>query len=227
MPITRINSLPASAIGLLGIFLLAFAAPSLAARLSLLSTDSLCEELRRGATLSTEDLSRIEVSILRVMKWFPRAELADDLALVSLGRGQREKQSQAKRAFFLQAKDRQEIALGLSPADPLGWFRLAYLYMTLDGRPTKRSANAWTQSMSVAPYEPSMMIPRLQMGVAHGPLLDDAARAYIPVLIRGSSIFDADALARIAKAGAFTALVEEALQTDPAALAYFRRQLLN
>lgn len=227
MPITRTNPLPTGAIGLLGIFLLAFAAPSLAARLYLLPTDSLREELRGNAPLSENSLSKLETANLRVMSWFPRAELEGDLALISSARGQREKQPQTKRAFFLQAKDRQEIALRLSPVDPLGWFRLAYLYMALDGRPTKRSAAAWTQSMSVAPYEPSMMIPRLQMGLAHGALLSDEGRAYIPPLIRGSSVFDADALARLAKAGAFTALVEEALQTDPAALAYFRKRLLD
>lgn len=224
MPTTRTNVLSSWGIGLVALILLAFGLPAAGARLLSLPGDAVKSDLLENRAVSDEALTHLDASRRRVAGWFPKSDLFEDLALVSLTRAQRAKGEEAK-LLSQESEYWEKRALAASPADPEGWFRLAYLYYAADRGPSQRSAEAWTESLFVGRYEPSLMLDRLQMGVMENAYLTPEARAYFPVLIRGSAVFDADGLARLAKQGAFTSLVEDALQSDEAALAYFRKKI--
>lgn len=218
--------LPRWWIGLIGAALLAIGVPSYVARMIELPGESIREAIREGQTVSEDAMNVLDASHRSVPFWRPGSAMASDKALINLERGTRAK-GPAARAFFVEAEKWQREALALAPSDPYGWFRLAYLYYVVDGGPSARVAEAWSQSMAAAPYEPRMMIARLQMGMANEPFLSPEAKDHLPRLIRGSAIFDAEGLARIAKAGAFTAAVEAALINDEAALAAFRDRIAD
>ncbi len=204
--------------------LLAFGLPALLARLIMLPGDSVRLAMLSSQPVSEEDFQVLEKTRRAVVGWFPLNANFNDLALVAFTRGG-QADGEAAKALFAESEGWQRRALTASPADPYGWFRLGYLFLFADGRPSPRTAAAWTQSMAVAPYEPELMIPRLQMGMANYAFLKPEAKGYLPILIRGSSIFDAEGLARLAKAGRFTGLVEEALVGDEEALKAFRERI--
>lgn len=227
MPITptkKTSLLPLAGLGVLAVVLLLASAPALVARLIELAGDSVHEAILEGKKLSEEDLATLEMARARVAGWRPSGARFGDLALTHLERGMRA-QGEERAAYLADAQDWQKLALSRAPADPYGWFRLAYLYFLADGGASSRVAAAWAQSMASAPYEPRLMIARLQMGVASVKFLSPEAQIHLPRLVRGSAIFDAEGLARVAKAGAFTSEVEAALAGDPEALRAFRERL--
>lgn len=180
--------------------------------------------LLEGRTLSSGALDAVVQSRTRTVGWFPFAASANDLALVAMARAERARDADEARTHRAQAEWWQRRALGLSPADPYGWFRLAFLLHAEKG-PGPASAQAFGLSLLAAPYEPRLMLSRLQMGIALYSWLDAGAKSHLPRLIRGAAIYDADGLARLAKAGAFTGMVEDALVGEEKALGYFRERL--
>lgn len=218
--------LPPLWIGAVALLLLWFGTPALVARLSLLPGDSARGEVVEGRPVSQAEVEVMRQSRLATAGWYPLSNSYNDLALSAFNRGGETKSKEEAQVHFTEAEAWERAALGLSPVDPFGWFRLAYLSFVADGgKPSARTAAAWAQSLSAGPYEPTLMLARLQMGFSHLPFLTPEAKSHIPRLIRGAAIFDAEGLARLAKASFTTTLVEEALVGDEAALRAFRERI--
>ncbi len=221
---TRKSPFPLWWIAWLAAMLLLFGAPSLTARLLLLSGDPIRAAILEEKPVSDGDLSVLQRSRLRVVGWFPSNASFNDLALVALLRAN-QKQGDEAKPFLVESEFWQKKALLAGPSDPYGWSRLAYLFLMADGGPSSRSAAAWLQSVATAPFEPRLMVARVHMGMTHSAFLDEDAKALIPRLIRGAVDQDIDTLARNAKTGHYISVIEEALANDPAKLKWFRDKL--
>jgi len=227
MPITLTKSkhLTTGLLAGLALVLIGLGLPPLSARLIELPGNEVVKHLQENQqTVSDADLAVLESTRMRVLSWFPLNNSENELALDAFVRAGHAKGEEATR-LFAAAETWQRVALRTSPTDPYGWMRLAYLFLMQDGGPSFRTAAAWTQSMAVGPYEPELMISRLQMGMANYAFLTPEARAYIPLLVRGSATFDMDNLARYAKEGAFTSIVQKELANNEEELALFRQKI--
>ncbi|MFA6279330.1 MAG: hypothetical protein WC612_00870 [Bdellovibrionales bacterium] len=208
----------------LGLLLLVFGGPLLVGRFMEISGEATRLALLEGRGVSASDLDVLARGRMRIASWVHTSSLYNDLSLVALERAEQPSMADSKETFYQEAEGWQLQALKVSPADPYGWFRLAYLlYIKKDGAP--QAAEAWRQSLSSAPYEPRLLLPRLQMALALGETLDESSRHQIPRLVREAWGFDPSGLAKVAKAGNFSSVVEEALRDDPQGLKHFQDQL--
>ncbi len=208
----------------LGLLLLVFGIPFLVGRFMELSGDSVRLALLEGKEVSARELNTLEEGRLRVAPWIHTNALYNDLALVALERAKTLSEADQKAALFQNAEVWQRKALWVSPSDPYGWFRLAYLLYQKKGG-LQQAAEAWRQSLASAPYEPRLLLPRLQMALALGEVLDEASRHQLPRLVREAWAYDPTGLAKAAKAGRFIAVVEAALRDDAQSLKHFQDQL--
>ncbi len=207
----------------LGLLLIVFGSPFLVGRFIEISGESARLALLEGRVVSARELNTLESGRLRVSPWIHTNSLYNDLALVSLERAETVSRAEEKEAFFQEAEAWQRKALWVSPSDPYGWFRLAYLLYQKGN--LQQVAEAWRQSLSSAPYEPRLLLPRLQMALALGEALDEASRHQIPKLVREAWAYDPTGLAKVAKAGRFASVVEAALRDDMQSLKHFQDQL--
>ncbi|HBM90660.1 MAG TPA: hypothetical protein DD400_02115 [Rhodospirillaceae bacterium] len=207
----------------IALMLFLFSLSSVTARFLMLPGDSVRLALLEGETLDVASLDRLEASRLRVVRWFSPASVAGDLAVLSLQRAQGAA-SEEEGAAFAEAEKWQRIGLLNAPADPYGWFRLAFLFYRTEGS-SAQAAKAWSQSLDAAPYEPRLSFARLQMAMTLDPFLDDNARRHIPVLIRSLVKDDPKALATGALVGAYVSVVEEALVNEDDDLITFREHV--
>ncbi len=224
LALPRKTLIPAWWIAWIAVLLLAFSTPAFVARFLSLPGDNVHAALLEERPVSDADLAALVHSRLRVIGWYPSSAGYNDLVLVALQQANKA-QGEAAKTILADAQGWQRRALLASPVDPYGWFRLAYLYIMEDGRPSARAASAWQQSVSVAPYEPRLMVARVHMGMTHEIFLDADAKALIPRLIRGAVEQDVDTLARQAKAGNYISTIENALANDPRLLNWFRGKL--
>jgi len=207
----------------LGLLLIGLATPPLMARLAALPTNDLYAALQANKSLSGAELASLKISRLQAYAHHPMADDASALAQTVFTQATQTSGSDAA-VLYAEAEDWQQAALAAKPTDPLGWYRLALIDMKQDNGASLRGAAAWTQSMAVGPYEPELMIPRLQVGLAHYPYLSVDARAYLPMLIRGGARFDMDGLAQAAKASGTTAVIERVLANDEEKLRAFQER---
>ncbi len=221
--LTKPRILPFWWMAWIALMLFLFSLSSVSARFLMLSGDPVRLALLEGETLDAASLDRLESSRLRVVRWFSPASVAGDLAVLSLQRAQGAATEEKKEAF-LGAEKWQRTGLSNAPADPYGWFRLAFLLYRTEGS-SVQAAKAWAQSLDAAPYEPRLSFARLQMAMQLDPFLDNNARRHVPVLIRSLVKDDPEALAIAALARAYVSVVEEALVNEDVDLKAFREQV--
>ena len=208
----------------MAILLFAFGVPSLIARAIHSRGDDVALAVMQGEHPSDDGLVRLDISRRTTAAWFPMNNLYNDLALVALERSGRAKDPSISKAYIKEAELWQRKALFISPADPYGWYRLAYLYYLTDG-PSQRVADAWTQSLAVAPFEPRLLVPHLQMAMSLGDKIEEETRKSYPRLARDAWREDPQNLAKAAQDGSFVTIVEDALRNDPEDLQQFRALL--
>lgn len=211
----------------LAILLLVFGIPSLVARFVLLPGDAIRTDLLLGEKVSDSDLHSFYKTRRAAASWFHENAVYNDLALATFEMALHN-QTGTTKAFLQESALWEFKALNVSPADAYGWYRMAYLYYSAEG-PSQRVKQAWGLSMASAPYEPRLALPRLQMALGLGsPFLnEDAARIFVPHLIRDVWEDDRDQLAVLAREGSYISLVEEALRNNPADLASFREKVTH
>jgi len=221
---TKPFSLPVWWMAWLATLLLAFGVPSLVARLFHVGGDDVQVALLQGSKVTDDALMRLDASRRNTAAWFPMNVLYDDLAMVALERSARAKDRSIAQAYVHEAELWQRKGLFVSPADPYGWYRLAYLYYSTEG-PSQRVTSAWRQSVASAPYEPRLLVPRLQMAMSLESILDADVRESFPRLIRDAWREDPEALTKAAHEGTFISSVESALRRDPDDLNMFHKIL--
>lgn len=208
----------------IAILLVVFAVPSLLARTLLISGEASRLSVLQGDAYTDDDLLSLKASRDRVAAWFPQNSIYNDLALVDLEMAPKKKDAEQARNTYASSESWQRKALAVSPADPYGWYRLAYLLYMKEG-PTQNVALAWGQSLSTAPFEPRLAIPRLQMGISLGSKVGVEARSYIPGLARQAWARNPYELVQAAHDGTFASVVEAAFINDAEALQSFRKML--
>lgn len=220
---TRLPLIPFWWMAWLGLLLLVFGIPFLVGRFIGISGEPARLALLEGRAVSSSALTVLETGRLRVAPWIHTNALYNDLALVSLERVETVSDEGQKEALFQEAEVWQRKALWVSPSDPYGWFRLAYLLYQKGVM--QQAAEAWRQSLASAPYEPRLLFPRLQMALALGEALDEASRHQIPKLVREAWAYDPTGLAKVAKSGHFVSVIEAAFSDDAQSLKHFQDQL--
>ncbi len=209
----------------LAILLLVFGLPSMVARFVLLPADDVRPRLLAGEKIENVDLARFYASRQFASSWFPENALYNDLASASFEMADRVKDETARK-FMEDSALWEYKALAASPADAFGWYRMAYLYYSVDG-PSQRAMQAWSMSLASAPYEPRLVFPRLQMAMSLGAkfLQQDSARLHVPHLIREAWDDHPDRLAELAMHGSFITVVEDVLRNNPDDLAAFHTKI--
>jgi predicted Zn-dependent protease len=158
----------------------------------------------------------------RALHWRSLSVIYDDLAMGALARAKR---NGLPREELQAAKDWQQQALALSPADPYGWARLAFLDLLTGDRDD--AARALAHSIETGPHEPRLLVSRIGTAMLLGDRLDPAFRAQLPATIREAWAHNPEALAQAAREGHYTAQVEAALADQPEELTKFRRMAEN
>ena len=204
-------------LGWMGLILFVFAFPCLAARLILLPGDMVRDEILAGQGVSQSDMDRFISSRQTVVAWFPHHSVPNDLALLAMQGVRRGGDDRAVAAALLW----EQRALRDAPANPFGWYRLAYLYFMQEG-PSSRVEEAWRRSIEAAPFEPSLALSRLDMGMKIEAGLEEHEQAYLPALMRVQAKVSVTALAQEALRGHYVARVEDALAQDQDDLKAFR-----
>ena len=221
---TKPSVLPVWWMAWIAILLVAFAAPSLIARFVLMPGDEARISLLKGEKIGDDDLEKFYLTRRRAAAWFPENALYNDLSLAAIERATRTKDQEQVRSLYREAELWERKALNVSPADPYGWYRLAYLNYVTEGA-TKHVADAWSMSLSTAPYEPRLVYPRLEMAMSLGLMIDVNAEIHIPRLIREAWDDHPDRLAGLAEKANYIPAVENALKNDPEALADFLQKV--
>ncbi|HAX91476.1 MAG TPA: hypothetical protein DCY07_04620 [Rhodospirillaceae bacterium] len=207
-----------------GLFLLAFGLPLTVARFMEMPVEPMRLALLQGQSVNDAQLDKLAATKLRLANVLRTNALYDDLSTVSFEQAARQQDATIQKEWREEAEYWQRKALAISPADPYGWFRLAHLLYVKEGA-SPNVAEAWRQSMAAAPFEPRLIVPRLQLALTLGDALDEESRRQIPRLIWQAWKDDPSRLAKAAKEGSFTVLIEDVLREDPQALKYFRDQL--
>ncbi len=209
-------------VGMVTVLLLVFGVPSLVFRLSTLSGDAPRLALLQGQVLSDQALSELGDNRESVASWHPSASLYGDLAAIALAKWAQG--GMKDRAFLQEADYWQRGALARVPSDPYGWFRLAFITETMEGD-GERTAQAWRQSVASAPYEPRLIIPRLEMALRLERVLGAEAQSIYARLIGQAWEENPWHLARSARDYAYLSLVEGTLRDRPDDLARLQKIL--
>ena len=208
----------------LAFLLFIFAAPALIADFLLLKGNPIHDALLAGDQVSAEDLTAFIQSRERAALWHPSNTTYDDLAMGMLERTRRSgfPSTPILTPELEQVIAWQTSALRLSPADTYGWSRLAYVRILTEGL-SPAAAEALTYSIEAAPYEPRLMITRINMASLLGNKLASDVREQIPQMIRDAWQLFPKELAQSAQQGHFSASVEAVLKDSPADLAQWKR----
>jgi len=119
-------------------------------------------------------------------------------------------------------------ALALAPAQPYAWVALVYA-MVARGADSAAVAPIYRLAVEIAPREPALVLPRIELGfaaLARG-ALDDPARAALDGQIRIAADGAPGELARLARRRYALAPIRAALAGDPALLARFDTAYLS
>lgn len=207
-----------------GVLLALLGTPRTVGRLSDIPSESIHTVVLTEQPVSKELLDAYITQRASGTLWFETSEEYNAMALVLLQRAEKETNRDEKKRFYEHALAWQRQALKVGPSDPYGWFRMAYLNYVQDG-PSESVADAWRLSYLSAPYELRLMIPRIQMALSLGKILDEESRKKIPILIRESWEDDPYIISDAAKQGYFISVVEEALRERPEDVKKFRENL--
>lgn len=225
MNITQIKKrplVPSWLAACVALFLLVFGVLPFYGRIVTASGDEVRTAFLQGKKVSEAEMADFITGRETVVPVFPHSEFYNDLALVALDRSA--KHPAQAEAFLEGAAYWQKRALSVSPSDPYGWFRLAYIYEVAK-KDKAKAASAWHQSYLSAPYEPRLLLPRLGMALRLGAALGDRAVPLIMQLIRQSWDDNPWHLVRAARDSNFLAVAREALKDDAEALRRFDKIL--
>jgi hypothetical protein len=198
--------LPALAAGLL---LIGLAAPRfVAASLSLTARNPLWDA-GRGKKPTDAALDRAASDIAHAQSWVPNGGQETDRSILLAMRAVRAG-SAADRTRLLRSSEAAAIAgLALSPAQPSGWARLAWLRARL-GNPAG-AATALRLSLETGSVMPPITVDRLALGLSLLPHMDAATKAALAREVRQAWIMAPAAVNRLARNPANAVFIRDAL----------------
>ncbi len=201
-----------------------FSTPALIADFLMLSGNPIHDALLAGEPVSSEDVVSFIQSRERAALWHPSNAVYDDLAMGMLERVRRSgfPPTPTLTPELEQVIVWQTSALRLSPADTYGWSRLAYVRIITEGL-SASAAEALTHSIEAAPYEPRLMITRINMAVLLGDKLAPDMRRQIPQMISAAWKLFPKELVQSAQQGRYAPAVEAVLKDNPEDLTQWKK----
>lgn len=116
-----------------------------------------------------------------------------------------------------------KAALSAAPAAAQTWTRLAYAEYTRGN--FEAAAKAWRLSTVTAPFDPALMVSRLESGLVLRPFMDVATRDALAEQVVLFWRWNPDGLVEFTRRFAAAAVLRPALAYDPAAADEFDRRL--
>lgn len=199
-----------------GLLLLWFATPRLISGLYQAAHDQTLRDLARpGNAVSALDAARAGESRSEALQWLETGRAWSELGAIRLLQAETTGyRSLWGRAYLLRSIAAHREGLALNPAQPYTWTRLARATLTQEGV-TPALNPLLKMAVLTGPYEPRLLVSRLELGLIAWPGLDDAVRALMAEQIRIVARFYPERLARLAKRHYALSIVRDALATDP------------
>ncbi len=162
-------------LSLAGLLLYLAVPTAIAAILSLPGNDILAR-IKKGEAVTTRELEVFLGSRKRALSWVKSAQTYTDLGLGELLLAQRSGQDDSyDQDLLTSAISNLKTGLGRAPARPYAWTRLAYAQLIADGA-SWEVAQALRMALDTAPYEPRLLLPRLELCLLSWPYLSRTTR---------------------------------------------------
>jgi hypothetical protein len=210
---------------LAGLGLVALALPRTIAGLRLVPATPVVESLRRGERVTEPYLAATTEAQAGSLAWAADAQAWADLGLVqwelALRAGLGSEAGQARLATAALATDR---ALALAPSLGLVWARRAQIELVRNGL-TPAFEDSLALSLATAPFDPTVLWPRLELALIAWPVLSEATRMRVAPQIAAAAIQDPGRLAELALRRFALGPVRAALRAAPSQREAFEQAL--
>lgn len=207
----------------LAVFLVVMGSQFIMASLTGLAGAPVLAKLRQAIPVSAHEAKDLLSAKQDEMKWLESGEAAIDSGLARLLIAE-SLPADAKERDRLVAAAASDLKQGLAaaPLSGRGWARLAYSLAALEGW-SPSAMTALRFSIAAAPFEPSLTLFRLRMGLEAWPHLDARDRASVLQQIRYAAKVDLKALALLAEEQQSVPIVRAALRDEPHVLSELDR----
>ncbi|VUX45213.1 hypothetical protein DF3PA_100061 [Candidatus Defluviicoccus seviourii] len=207
----------------LAVFLVVMGSQFIMASLAGFAGAPVLAKLRQAIPVSAHEAKDLLSAKQDEMKWLESGEAAIDSGLARLLIAE-SLPADAKERDRLVAAAASDLKQGLAaaPLSGRGWARLAYSLAALEGW-SPAAMTALRFSIAAAPFEPSLTLFRLRMGLEAWPHLDARDRASVLQQIRYAAKVDLKALALLAEERQSIPVVRAALRDQPHVLAELDR----
>ncbi|ANK82833.1 MAG: hypothetical protein TEF_20035 [Rhizobiales bacterium NRL2] len=229
---TRALAIGSSAGGLVilsaGLLLVGLSVPKLLNAVAASTGESVIGRLQESQPVGAQGLTRARESLASAARILPSDYTAPrDLALIELIAAQRAAPDDPARMGYLEASiDAARQSLMNNPAQPYVWLRLSQAELLARGVGVE-AALAFTMSLETGPQVIDLMRPRVILGLALWPVLDDQQQERVLAQIRGLARYNARILAETVLDRAGLPQVRRALADEPELMAQFLRWYLQ
>lgn len=207
------------------VVLMVYGSLVLAGTLASLPASPGLRKLNQGTAASADELEAIIAAKGGELRWQPSGRAWIEVGRAHLLRAETAGSEQGSfEAGAAKGIDALRTGLQLSPLNSRGWLLLTHALARREGW-SAPARSALLLSMDTAPYEPSLLLPRLELALAAWPHLPSRDQVVVVPQIRHAWKQDPDALAAIAGRLGQVSLVRAVLLADPAAVADFDRRL--
>ncbi len=158
------------------------------------------------------------------LKWMETSRRWTDLAQAKILLANATKDREERRKLYSEAEEALQRGLDISPSSPFAWTRLAYIDLVLNGL-SPSVARELRMALTVAPFSPRLLFPRLQLVFVSWSQFDRSDRAVILDQIRLAWGVNPKRLTRIAVDFKRTGLVKAALLKSPKDYSKFKNLL--
>lgn len=204
----------------LGVVLMVMGYPRLIAGVVLGPQDQTIRDIAQEERVPGELLRRTAATREKALGWVESARALSDLGLLYRVLAQRAGDEESRKRLILRADAAQDRALGLGPRAAYGWMRLASGRARLGSRGAQ-VLRPLDLAMRLAPAEPDLIVPRLDLAFVFWRELPPDLRARFVAQVRLAARWMPTALARSARRRFAQPVVIEALATEPRLLARF------
>lgn len=207
----------------LGIGLVAIALPHTIAGLGVVPAMPVLEGLRKGERV-TDAYLRVAVEAgQQALAWSPDAQTWADLGLVRWEQARRDGLVTDTAIANLEASAvAVDRSLAMAPSMGLVWARRAQIELARNGL-SPAFEQSLVLSLETAPFDPTVLWPRLDLALLAWPILTDETRTLVVPQIVAAADLDPLRLAGLAHRRYALAPIREALERDSTRLAGFER----
>ncbi len=205
--------------------MLALAWPRTLAAVLMLPGNPSLTRIQQHKPVSAGNLESLISSRERALSWVDAGRVHTDLGLARLlGAREREGAGGQDRERLEAAIASLREGLALAPASAHAWTRLAYAELIADG-PSPAVAGALGMSLRAAPFEPGLLLVRLELCLLAWPYLTTPTRELVGDQIRLAWRGAKERLVELARHSGGEDIVRAVLSEQRAELAEFEKRL--